>query len=354
MIAEDLTATLQQQVEEAIALNTPLKIAGGQSKFFLGHKNTAGKTISTLGHNGIINYQPTELVLTARSGTLLGELEQTLAKQGQMLAFEPPHFSDVATLGGAVATGLSGPRRPFTGSVRDFVLGCKIINGKGEILHFGGEVMKNVAGYDVSRVMAGAMGTLGLLLEISLKVLPRPEQELTVCFELSRESARAKMLDLARQCLPVSALSYDAQQLYVRLSGSKKVIQNAWIQIGGDLCRQEQYWQELNGQSLEFFKQARRLWRISVPPATKTLALAGAWFEDWGGSLRWLASDEPAEKIFQAAEQADGHALLFRDQTQASTVFQAEAGAAMILNRRLKQAFDPQGLFNPGRMFRDW
>ncbi len=212
--AHDQTLFLQQAVRDAVAAKTPLKITGGDSKAFYGREST-GQLLNVNGHRGIVNYHHSELVITARAGTLLSTIQKTLAEQRQMLAFEPPHFADSATLGGTVACGLSGSRRPFTGSVRDFVLGCKIINGKGEILSFGGEVMKNIAGYDVSRLMAGAMGTLGVLLEVSLKVLPLPAVEQTVCLELNPDDAVKKMTSLASQSLPVSGLSYDSQIQYI-------------------------------------------------------------------------------------------------------------------------------------------
>ena len=225
---------LQQAVRGALASKTSLNITAGNSKAFLG-RVACGQDLCINEHRGIIHYQPTELVITARAGTLLSEIEQTLAEQGQMLAFEPPYFADTATLGGAVACGLSGARRPFAGSVRDFVLGCKIINGKAEVLSFGGEVMKNVAGYDVSRLMAGAMGSLGILLEISLKVLPKPPIEQTVCFELSPTEAINKMAQLSVQCLPVSGLSHDGRRLYIRLSGPETAVRASAKKIGGEL-----------------------------------------------------------------------------------------------------------------------
>jgi glycolate oxidase FAD binding subunit len=271
-----------------------------------------------------------------------------------MLAFEPPYFADTATLGGAVACGLSGARRPFTGSVRDFVLGCKIINGKAEVLSFGGEVMKNVAGYDVSRLMVGAMGTLGILLEISLKVLPLPAFELTTCFELSPADAINKMMLLSSQSLPVSGLSHDGRRLFVRLSGAETAVMAAAKKIGGEALAEADFWQNLNEHRLDFFNTEMNLWRIAVPPATAQLALAGEWFYDWGGGLRWLKSEEAAAHIFTVAEQAQGHALLFKGKDRAGDVFQPLNGKLQQLNRQIKQAFDPAAIFNPNRMYRDW
>jgi len=353
-VSNDHTERLQQAVARALTAKTPLKITGGGSKAFYG-REASGEPLCIDGHRGIVNYHPSELVVTARAGMLLTELEQMLAEQGQMLAFEPPHFGETATLGGAIACGFSGPRRPFAGSARDFVLGCKIINGKAEVLSFGGEVFKNVAGFDVSRLMVGALGTLGVLLEISLKVLPRPDAEWTCCFELPIADALAKMTRLASGPLPVSGLSYDGRELHVRLSGAEKAVKTAATRIGGDAGTADSaYWQELNEHQLDFFQAEMNVWRLSLPPAAKPLALAGDWVYDWGGGLRWLKTAEPAEAVFAAAEQAGGHALLFKRQNRNGEVFHPLSGRLKQLNQHIKQAFDPYGLFNPQRMYQDW
>ena len=312
MNSNDQTQLLQQAVQAALESRTPLNITGGGSKSFYG-RLPAGEPLSVNRHRGIINYQPSELVMTARAGTQLTEIEHVLAEQNQMLAFEPPHFADSATLGGAIACGLSGARRPFAGSARDFVLGCKLINGKAEVLSFGGEVMKNVAGYDVSRLMAGAMGTLGVLLDISLKVLPRPAATATTCLELTANEALGKMAELAMQSLPLSGLSYDGRLLYARLSGYEKAVTDALLKIGGDTgIASPAFWQDLNEQRHAFFQTDRNIWRLVVPPATPELAVAGDRLYDWGGGLCWLQSESPAPDVFSAAEQAQGHAVLFR------------------------------------------
>jgi len=353
--SNDHTQSLQQNVARAMAAKTPLHITGGGSKAFYG-RETAGEPLDVSGHRGIVNYHPSELVVTARSGTLLSELEQTLAEHGQMLAFEPPHFGASATLGGTIACGFSGPRRPFAGSARDCVLGCKIINGKAEVLAFGGEVIKNVAGFDVSRLMVGALGTLGVLLEISLKVLPLPETELTCVFELPLTEALVKMTELASGPLPVSGLSYDGRLLHVRLSGGEKAVKTAAARIGGGaaVTADSAYWHDLNEQRLDFFATEMNIWRLSVPPATEPLALAGDWIYDWGGGLRWLKTAAPTEAVFAAAEQACGHALRFKGKERGGEVFQPLNGKLRQLNQQVKQAFDPYGLFNPHRLYQDW
>lgn len=352
--ANDLAQSFRETVEQALADKSPLKIIGGNSKAFYG-RESAGEPLCVNGHCGIVNYHPSELVVTARTGTLLTELKKTLAGQDQMLAFEPPGFAETATLGGTVACGFSGSRRLFTGSARDFMLGCKIINGKAEILSFGGEVIKNVAGYDISRLMAGSLGTLGLILEVSLKVLPLPRTEMTCCFELSTVAAIERMKELAGRSLPVSGLSYDGSIVYVRLSGAEKTVTAAAAKIGGDpLNFDGDYWRHLNEHQLEFFRTEMNLWRLCLPPATGPLELEGDWQYDWGGGLRWLKSDEPAERVFSVAEQFQGHAVLFKGKNRNGEIFQPLTGTLKQLNFNVKKAFDPEGIFNPNRMYKDW
>lgn len=353
-MGQDLTVTLQQKLTAAVENRTPLSIQGGNSKAFYGHKSSH-EVLNISAHRGIINYQPSELVITARTGTRLTDIEAVLAEQQQMLAFEPPHFGSTATLGGTIACGFSGSRRPFTGSARDFVLGCKIINGKAEVLSFGGEVMKNVAGYDVSRLMTGAMGTLGVLLEISLKVLPMPAAEQTQCLVLDKHRAVQKMLSLSRSSLPISALSYDGKMVYVRFSGGERAVTSSASKVGGELLPQaEQFWQDLKEQRLAFFQNAKSLWRISVPATAEMPAFTNDCYLDWGGALRWLSSEHPAEEIFAAAAAAQGHAWLFRGEAAISERFQPLPEALLQLHKRLKQAFDPFGILNIQRFYKDW
>lgn len=347
---KDQTEAIQQSVIQAIKSKTPLQIIGGASKSFYG-RIPLGKELSISRHQGIVNYHPSELVITARTGTLLSEIEQVLAEQGQMLAFEPPYFSPSATLGGTIACGFSGARRPFTGSARDFVLGCKIIDGKGEVLSFGGEVMKNVAGYDVSRLMVGAMGTLGVLLEVSLKVLPKPAYENTRIFELSSVAALARMVELSKQTLPLSGLSFDGSKLAVRLSASDKAVKQAIKTLGGDeLNDADDFWQDCIEHQHEFFKNTDDLWRLSIPPATPELELSGEWFYEWGGAQRWLKSTEADKAIFTMAEKVEGHATLFRTTNRLAELFQPMPRVLKKLNASIKSTFDPHGIFNPNRI----
>lgn len=357
----DRTDTLRDAVLAAAASGTPIHVVGGGTKSFYGRpmatRGGAAVRLETAEHRGILSYEPSELVLTARSGTPLAEMEAVLAENGQMLAFEPPHFGAGATLGGAVAAGLSGPRRAFAGAVRDFVLGCRMINGKGEVLRFGGQVIKNVAGFDVARLMVGAMGTLGLLLEISLKVLPRPECERTLVLPMGEQDALAAMVRWPGEPWPLSGLAYDESWVYLRLAGAESSVAAAAAALGGAAAMDGPgFWQGLREQEGRFFNfpsLGQRLWRISLAPAALPLKLAGHWFLDWGGALRWLRSDEPPAKVFAVVGEAGGHATLFRGEGDGQ-VFQPLPAQLLTLHRNLKQAFDPAGLFNPGRLYEDF
>lgn len=351
MLHCDISATLQQQVRRAIECWVPLRIEGGNSKSFLG-RETHGEILDVSAHRGIVEYDPRELVLTARSGTPLREVETALAEAGQMLAFEPPHFGDHATLGGTIACGLSGPRRPFCGSARDFVLGCKLINGKGEILRFGGQVIKNVAGYDVSRLMVGAYGTLGVLLEISLKVLPRPAASLTIVQECATAEAIGKMSRLLSQSMPVDGACYHAGHFYLRLSGSEQAVQHSHAHWGGEvMATPESFWHDLREHLLPFFGSEKPLYRVSVKPATPPLEISGEWLLDWGGAQRWLSSDEPFASIRERVEGSGGHVTQFRGGDRDNDRFQPLAAPLLALHQRLKSSFDPCRIFNPGRIY---
>ena len=354
MLERDIGEALQQQVQRAaVSGGVPLKIEAGNSKAFLG-RETSGEILDVSGHCGIVEHDPRELVLTVRSGTPLKEVEAALAETGQMLAFEPPHFGDNATVGGTIACGLSGPRRPFCGSARDFVLGCKLINGKGEILHFGGRVIKNVAGYDVSRLMVGAYGTLGVLLEISLKVLPRPAASLTLIQECTQAEAIGKMSRLLSQPVPVDAASYHAGHFYVRLSGSEQAVRHAHGQLGGEVIeKSEPFWYALREHHLPFFSSAKPLYRVMVKPAVPPLEISGEWLLDWGGAQRWLTSDEPIELVRERVAVAGGYVTQFRGGARNGEIFQPLATPLLVIHQRLKASFDPQGIFNRGRIYAD-
>ncbi|KAF0099026.1 MAG: glycolate oxidase FAD binding subunit [bacterium] len=344
-----MEAELIERVKQAAETASPLCIRGGGSKTFYG-RHCDGELLDVSGHRGIVSYEPSELVVTARAGTPLAEIEAVLAEHGQLLPFEPPHFGPGATLGGMVAAGLSGPRRPWGGSVRDAVLGVRLINGRGEALRFGGQVMKNVAGYDLSRLMAGALGSLGVLLEVSVKVLPRPAEERTRMFELSAEAAAARQLEWGRLPLSLSGTLYEGERLYVRLCGSAQGVAAGLEVLGGEAVA-DAPWQAVREQTLPFFQGEAPLWRISLPAAAPALNLPGACLTEWGGALRWLRTDLPAELVRQRAAALGGHATLFRGHDGRGEVFTPLAPALLALHQRVKRALDPQGIFNPGRMY---
>ncbi|MGD9000386.1 MAG: glycolate oxidase subunit GlcE [Granulosicoccaceae bacterium] len=351
----DISTALAEDIMQAAADNSPLYLHGHNSKSFYGRSCDA-QPFDVSGHSGIIDYDPSELVITARAGTSLHEIETTLAEQRQCLAFEPPHFGD-STLGGCIATGLSGPRRPHAGAARDFVLGTRCINGRGEILSFGGQVMKNVAGYDVSRLMCGALGTLGVLLDVSLKVLPVDEYSVTRVSECPDSDAIQHMNTLAGRPLPLTAAAWHDNRLYLRLSGNRAAVEAASKKLAGDLMGEDDartFWQSLRDQQHAFFAGDAPLWRLSLPPATLALHIEGELLIDWGGAQRWYRSHESADVIRTLCSQHGGHATLFRHGDRNSDVFQPLAPGLAQLHRSLKQAFDPHGLFNPGHMYRDW
>ncbi len=350
------TQELQDRIRAAASDRQMLSIIGGNSKAFYGNPvkqhNTA--VIETRIHQGITSYEPSELVLTARAGTPLAEIEALLAENGQMLPFEPPHFAEHTTFGGAIAAGLSGSRRPFSGAVRDFVLGCRIINGKGEIMQFGGQVMKNVAGYDVSRLMAAAMGTLGLLLEVSVKVLPLPQTESTQVLACDRQQALKKMQQLNQGTLPVSAMLYENEKLYIRLSGAGSAVAAAEKTLAGEtLIHADNFWQQINNQQHPFFQTDKPLWRLSLP-FTAEPVIDEPHLVDWAGAQYWLHSERAADEIRAQAQQFHGHATLFRDPVNhypGEERFSELQPGIKQLHLQLKMRFDPQGIFNYGRLY---
>ncbi|MGZ5199665.1 MAG: glycolate oxidase subunit GlcE [Telluria sp.] len=345
----------KEQVRAATERKTPLRIRGGGTKDWYGQR-LEGEILDTRSHTGIVDYEPTELVITARCGTPLADIEAVLAERNQMLAFEPPHFGHGATIGGAVAAGLSGPRRATSGAVRDFVLGAKIMDGAGQVLNFGGQVMKNVAGYDVSRLMAGSMGTLGLLLEVSVKVLPRAFCETTLRFDLDEIGAIRKLNEWGGQPLPVSASCWHSGVLALRLSGAQAAVEAAVRSLGGETVENaEQFWLALREQQHPFFDGDAPLWRLSVPSTASAIVLKGGpQLIEWGGAQRWLRAPSDAatrDSIRRTIAASGGHATLFRGGDKTVGVFQPLAPAVAKIHERMKAAFDPSNVFNPGRMY---
>lgn len=348
-----MTQEFAERIREAAARRAPLRLRGGGSKDFYGNE-PRGQILDTRAHAGIVEYEPTELVVTARGGTPLAELEGALAAGGQMLPFEPPHFGPGATLGGCVAAGLSGPRRAAAGAVRDFVLGARLLDGRGRELGFGGRVMKNVAGYDVSRLLAGSLGTLGVILEVSLKVLPRPPSEATLRLELPQAKAIEQLNRWAGAPLPISASAWRDGELHLRLSGAQPAVRAAAAKLGGDALAQDaaaRFWAGVREQTDAWFEGEAPLWRLSLPSSAPPLELPGEPLIEWGGALRWLRTQAAAALVRGAAARAGGHATLFRGGDKAAGVFAPLAPALARLHRELKSAFDPVGIFNPGRLY---
>jgi glycolate oxidase FAD binding subunit len=360
----DVIERWSDRVRKAAASKTALRLAGGGSKDFYGQE-LAGERFDTTEYAGVVDYDPTEMVITARCGTPLAEVESALREKGQMLAFEPPAFGLAATLGGCIACGLSGPRRAYAGAVRDDMLGVRVLDGYGNALAFGGRVMKNVAGFDVSRLVAGSLGTLGVILEASLKCVPMPKSEATRIFELGADQAVQRVNEWGGQPLPLSASCYHQGRLFVRLSGARSAVDAATRRLGGAaLADGEAFWSSVREQTHDFF--ARRdveapLWRISVQSTAPYADLGGEQLLEWGGALRWLKSpvrladasraQAEAARLREWAQRHGGHATLFRSVDKAIGVFQPLAAPAMTLHRRLKSAFDPTGIFNPGRLY---
>ena len=353
-----------ERIRAAAADRRPLRLAGGGSKDFYGQA-LAGERFDTREYRGLVSYAPSELVVSVRCGTPLAELETILAEKGQSLAFEPPHFGPQATVGGCVAAGLSGPRRARAGSVRDFVLGVKIVDGQGRLLNFGGQVMKNVAGYDVSRLLAGSLGTLGVIAEVSLKVMPLAPSELTLGFELAAADAPNDALRRVNrwrgEALPISASLALGQMLHVRLSGAATAVSAAARTLGGEALANADaaaLWRSVREQTHPFFAGDGALWRLGLP-ATAALALPGAQLIEWCGAQRWQRAHTAAEgqTLRRLAADAGGHATLFRAplaQKAAVGAFAPLAEPLQHIHRRLKAAFDPSGVFNPGRLYPDF
>lgn len=355
-MADPAIEALQDTIRRAAAVRSPLRIVGGGTKDFYGEK-LVGDVVDVRGVAGIVDYEPTELVITARAGTPIDEIESAMRASGQMLAFEPPRFAPGGTLGGAIAAGLSGPRRPYAGAARDLVLGARIIDGTGRSLAFGGRVMKNVAGFDVSRLMTGAMGTLGVVTEVSLKCLPLPRVEATRAFELSADESIRRVNEWGGQPLPLSATCFHQGRLAVRLSGAPSAVAAASAKMGGSAIEDaDALWSSVRDHRHAFFAAAAAarapLWRLSVGSTAPYTDLAGEQLIEWGGALRWLAATPAtdAARLRAWAASHGGHATLFRATPRPAEAFHPLPPALAELHRRLKATFDPAGILNRHRL----
>ena len=354
-------AALAERVRDANRSRRPLCLRGGGTKDFYGEP-ASGELLDTRALDGPCEHEPTELVITAPAGMSVAALEAQLAEHGQCLAFEPPHFAPGSTVGGMVAAGLSGPARARTGSLRDHLLGVVLLSGSGELMHFGGRVIKNVAGYDVSRLVAGAMGILGVIVEASLKVLPKAEAESTLRFDMKPAEALAALHAWGTEPLPLDASAWWNGNLVVRLRGSSAAVAEAGRRLGGDEIEAAAaglFWQGLRYHSDPFFLAANEaslhldaaLWRLSLPQTAPLLALAGDELIEWHGAQRWLATSLPAPLVRDAATAVGGHATLFRGRDKSAGAFAPLAPPLRLIHERLKRAFDPNGILNPGRLY---
>jgi glycolate oxidase FAD binding subunit len=351
---------LIDRVRSAQATGTPLRIRGGATKDFYGEA-PRGEPLDTATLAGISSYEPTELVVTARCGTPLAQLEAELAEKGQYLPFEPPRFAPGGTVGGMVAAGLSGPARASVGAVRDYVLGATLLNGRAEVLSFGGQVMKNVAGYDVARLLAGSLGALGVILEVSLKVLPVAPATATLRLQLDQAAALRRLNEWAGRALPLNASAWWNDTLVLRLRGAFAAVKSAMATLGGEVIEPQfaaPFWQGLRDHDDEYFREAAAavaaggaLWRLSVPQTTPPIELPGQQLIEWGGAQRWLVSTARAADIRDAAARAGGHAVLFRGADKSPGVFAPLQSPLDRIHQELKKSFDPAGIFNPGRMY---
>jgi glycolate oxidase FAD binding subunit len=341
-------ARLTDEIASAIATKRPVRICGGDSKAFLG-RPTEGTRVDTRTHRGIVTYDPTELVITVRAGTPVSVMEAVLDAAGQMLPSEAPTFNGRATVGGMVATGLSGPRRPWSGSVRDFILGCRVITGQGQHLRFGGQVMKNVAGYDVSRLLTGSYGALGLISEVSLKVVPKPRATLSIALETTADLVTGMIGKWRHEGVPISGACHVHDRLYVRLEGAEGSVAAARQRIGGELVGPD-FWTALREFALPLFNDLRPLWRLSLPGSAPHLVLPGSAAIDWGGAQRWWKTDESEGVIRELAQRYGGHATCFTAGITEAP-FHPLPPSLMKLHQRLKRELDPHGIFNPGRVY---
>ena len=342
----DLTEVLADQIRRAAETRTPLRIVGGDTKSFYG-RQVDGAPLNLAGHRGIVAYDPSELVITARAGTPLAEIEAQLAAHGQQLGFEPPQFGPESTIGGVVAAGVAGSRRPFAGAVRDCVLGATILDGVGRRLAFGGQVFKNVAGFDAFRLQAGAMGALGVILDVSLRVTPAPRRELALIIETPSEAARSELTELLRRPTPLSGAFHDGQRLHLRLSGGEAGVGALARELGGEE-EPFAFWDVVRAFRRAEFTHGRT-WRLSLPQSAPIPPVGEVLSWDWAGAQVWLRSDAPASAIWAAAQAAGGHATLFRGAAPGEAVFQPLAPAMLALHQRLKAALDPAGVLNRGR-----
>ena len=346
---------LRDRILAAAVSREAIRIRAGGTKDFYGNAPN-GSVLDPRGCSGIVLYEPTELVIVVQGGTTLEEVESALDQHHQMLAFEPPRFGGHATVGGCIASGLAGPRRCALGTsgggVRDFVLGLKLLDGQGRLLKFGGRVIKNVAGYDVARMVVGSLGVLGVIVEASFKVVPKPMREMTLRFEVDEPTALSTLSGWSERALPISASAWCRGTLHVRLSGSRAALDAA--QIGGEELGSvdaARFWMGVREHTHPFFGGEEPLWRLSLPPATTSMGIVADQMIEWHGALRWIRSNQPADAMRASAQRLGGHATLFRGGDRSQGVFSLLSPGLLAIHQRLRAEFDPRGIFDAGRMY---
>ncbi len=353
----DQSREIAAAVTEARAAGRPLRLVAGNSKGDILGRHCDADPLDLSGHRGIVDYEPGELVLSARAATPLQDICEALAREGQVLACESPVLAGRATLGGTLACNLSGPSRPWAGSIRDLVLGVELVNGRGELLEFGGRVMKNVAGYDVSRLQAGALGTLGVLTRITIKTQPRPEHSQTLAYDMTAREAIDTMNRRAGQPKPLNGACWFGGRLFLRLSGAASAVAQTIREWGGELLPEEQSpWKGLAEHTLPFFSGDDPLWRLSVRSSAPLDERLGETLIDWCGAQRWVrarrpSDDGPPTELRAAAETGGGHLCLYRGGDRSGEVRQSPGPVQQRLQQRLKKSFDPDGVLNPGRLY---
>ncbi len=356
----DISKQLQEQIQQAYSDQQCLQVKGNDSKHFLGH-TVEGEALNVQDHCGIIDYQPTELTLKTRAGTSLQEISTLLTQNNQTMGFNPPQFTPQSTIGGSVAAKQSGPQAPFNGSIRDAILGIRLLDGQGNILEFGGQVMKNVAGYDVSRFISGSYGTLGILLDITFRVHPIPAKKITLCLSVDKKESLTLLAEWIRKSIPVSAACHVNQQLHIELTGTERSL-HKYLALEGTLQVDEsaaqEYWSAIRDHRHEFFrpmKSTENLWRLIVPATTALADLQGEWLFDWAGSQRWFISNQPSEKIRDWTRKVKGYATLFKSGNNNNSsqieIFEPLAPALAALHQRIKSRFDPGLILNRGKMY---
>ncbi|MCL4106650.1 UNVERIFIED_CONTAM: hypothetical protein GTU68_009784 [Idotea baltica] len=353
----DISEKIIDQVRNANDKRIALNIIGRGSKSFYGRTAT-GKTLNVAGHSGIVSYEASELVLTARAGTALSEIKSVLSEHNQVLSFDPPYYDDEGSLGGTLACNQSGPSRPWSGSVRDMVLGVRLINGAGQNLRFGGQVMKNVAGFDVARLQAGAMGSLGVITEISLKVMPKPAHSATLVCEIDTAAdALTAMNHYRHHATPISGACWHQGKFYLRLSGAHGAVESAGIEFSKRyasaklLDAEHKFWQKLRDQALDFFAGSSPLWRFSMKASAPLASMNDECLIDWGGAQRWLRSEKNSEELLNELPNGNGQISLFRHGDRTADVFHQPSSVAIKLHQQLKHSFDANGIFNSGRLY---